>query len=110
MKGRSDKEPRNGRPGTLDPDHYYWSGYTIFAYKLPWLGLEPTFQFEAIHRPSPSGDTILATSPGFNVHFAPTVQLKNAIGHVAFLDVTKGDGRSENSHMWTLQSRLVLAF
>jgi hypothetical protein len=104
------KEPRNSRPGTLDPDHYYWSGYTIFAYRLPWLGIEPTFQFEAIHRPSPSGDTVLATSPGFNIHFAPTVQLKNALGHVVFLDVTKGDGRSDDSYMWTLQSRLVLAF
>lgn len=104
------KKARHARPGTVDPDHYYWSGYTIFAYKLPWLGLEPTFQFELIHRPSPAGDTVIATSPGFNIHFAPTVQLKSALGHVAFLDVTKGDGRSEDSYMWTLQSRLVLAF
>jgi hypothetical protein len=102
--------PNHGQPGSFEPNHFYTAGYVIFAYRLPWLGIEPTFQFEAMHRPAAFGDTIISTTPGFNIHFAPTVQLKNSFGHVGFHDLTKGDGRSEYQYMWTLNSRLVLAF
>lgn len=102
--------PNHGRPGAFEPNHFYSSVYVIFGYRLPWLGLEPTLQVEGIHRPAAFADTIVATTPGFNVHFAPTVQLKNSFGHVAFLDLAKGDGVTEYNYMWTLNSRLVLAF
>lgn len=102
--------PNHGQPGTYEPNHFYSSAYVILGYRLPWLGLEPTLQVEGIHRPASFGDTIIATTPGFNVHFAPSVMLKNSFGHVAFLDLTKGDGRSDYQYMWTLNSRLVLAF
>jgi hypothetical protein len=102
--------PNQGQPGSFEPNHFYTSGYVIFAYRLPWLGIEPTFQFEVMHRPASFGDTIVSTTPGFNVHFSPAAQLKNSFGHVGFHDLTKGDGRSEFNYMWTLNSRLVLAF
>jgi hypothetical protein len=107
--GKGDS-PNHGQPGSFDPNHFYTSGYVIFAYRLPWAGIEPTFQFEMMHRPAAFGDTIISTTPGFNVHFAPSVQLKNSFGHVGFYDLTKGDGRSSFNYMWTLNSRLVLAF
>jgi hypothetical protein len=102
--------PNNGQPGAVEPNHFYSSAYVIFAYRLPWLGIEPTLQLEGIHRPAAFADTLFVTTPGFNVHFAPTVQLKSSFGHVAFLDLTKGDGETRYNYMWTLNSRLVLAF
>jgi hypothetical protein len=99
--------PENDQPNAFEPSHYYWEGYLLGGYRLPWLGLEPTMWLELIYSPSPSGNLAATIGPGLNVHFDPSVQLKNVVGYVRFMD--RPDG-SRDVYMWTAQTRLVLAF
>ncbi len=97
-------------PGSIAPNSYYWSGYALAAYRLPVWGLEPTFAIEGIHRPAAFGNTLLNFAPGFNIHFEPTVQLKNVIGYVLFIDAPGVNGTRVDTYMWIVQTRLVVAF
>jgi hypothetical protein len=101
-----------GRPRLYDqPDAYYWDGYVLGAYALPWLGLEPYVYFEAMHSPSDLGDTVLIPSAGINVHFSAAAQLKTQYGHASFHDLSVKENRNPaDNNVHNVSARLVVSF
>jgi hypothetical protein len=101
-----------GRPRLHDqPDAYYWNGYVLGAYALPWLGLEPYAYFEALHSPSDLGDTVLIPSAGINVHFSAAAQLKTQYGHASFHDFSVKENRNPaDNNVHNVSARLVVSF
>jgi hypothetical protein len=101
-----------GRPRLhQQPDAYYWDGYVLGAYALPWLGLEPYVYFEAMHSPSDLGDTVLIPSAGINVHFSPAAQLKTQYGHASFHDFSVKENRNPaDNNVHNVNARLVVSF
>jgi hypothetical protein len=102
----------HGKPRLWNaPDAYYWDGYVLAAYALPWLGLEPYGYFEVMHSPSDLGDTVLIPSAGLNVHFSPTAQLKTQYGHASFHDFSiESDRTPSDNNVHNLSARLVVSF
>jgi hypothetical protein len=104
---REEGKPRLGS----EPDHYSWDGYVLAAYQLPWAGLEPYGYFEAMHYPSPFGDTVLIPSAGLNVHFSPAAQLKTQYAHAMFYDFTvESDRTPSDNNVHNVSARLVVSF
>lgn len=101
-----------GRPRLYNqPDAYYWDGYVLAAYALPWAGLEPYAYFEAMHSPSDLGDTVLIPSAGVNVHFSPAAQLKTQYGHASFHDFSVKENRKpSDNNVHNVSARLVVSF
>ena len=101
-----------GPPGSTNPDSYYSSAYILFAYRLPWWGLEPYVVEEITHKPANTGDTSLIGSLGLNIHFTPQVQLKLEGGYVHFMDLSGVDTLPTNQDIdfGVLTSRLVMTF
>jgi hypothetical protein len=101
-----------GRPRLYDqPDAYYWDGYVLGAYALPWLGLEPYAYFEAMHSPSDLVDTVLIPSAGGYVHFSPSAQLKTQYAHASFHDFAVTESRRPaDNNVHNVSARLVVSF
>lgn len=97
------------------PDSSLASLYALFAFPFPFEGLrlEPYLTLEGVYWPAviaPS-DYGLAPSIGFNVHFAPSVQLKTQLGWYGFFDRI-GD-RIEfrtDDQLFSASLRLVVSF
>ena len=105
------KRPRLnfGPPGALRSDTNEYDSYLLFAYRLPWLGLEPYLYGELDHAPSLWGDEQAVIAPGFNVHFTPFAQLKTQVARVLFFDLDDAGAYGVND-LWLLFSRLAVAF
>jgi hypothetical protein len=109
----------NYEPGKLElfwniPGHYWpnqtkWGWYTLSAYQLPWLGLEPYLSCELYRYPSPLSEAIVIPGVGLNIHFNTEVQIKTQFTRVHFFDF---DGSADHSHqdLSMLASRLVIAY
>jgi hypothetical protein len=94
-----------------EPDHYSSDAYILAAYALPWLGLEPYVYFEAMHYPSPFGDTVLIPSAGLNVHFSAAAQLKTQYAHASFHDFSVHEDRTpSDNNVHNVSARLVVSF
>ncbi len=105
------RAPVSGPPGAGAPDQHAFSSYTLLAHRLPWGGLEPYTYLEFIHRPSPLGDSVIASSVGMNVHFTPAAQLKLQYSQVRFFDIASERLGEPSDHDFAVfVSRLVLAF
>jgi hypothetical protein len=96
-------------PGTLTSDNNEYDAYLLFAYRLPFLGLEPFAYGEVNHFVSPYGDEQAVLALGLNIHFTPFAQLKTQIARVLFFDVN-AEGAFSDNDMTLLFSRLVVAF
>jgi hypothetical protein len=110
MVQRREKMEGTPRLGS-EPDHYSSDGYVLAAYQLPFLGLEPYGYFEAMHYPSPFGDTVLIPSAGLNVHFNAAAQLKTQYAHAMFYDFSVDENRTpSDNNIHNVSARLVVSF
>jgi hypothetical protein len=98
-----------GMPGRYTPNQTLFGWYSIAAYRLPWLGLEPYTSYELYRYPTPLGEAITIPGVGLNVHFSTDVQLKTQITRTYFLDFTHAKDRSSES-LTMVASRFVMAF
>ncbi len=96
-------------PGRLTPDRTLLGWYSIAAYRLPWLGLEPYASFELYRYPTPMGEAIVVPGVGLNLHVNTSVQLKSQVTRTHFFDFTGGRDRSTQD-VSMFASRLVMAF
>jgi len=95
--------------GVYTPNHLSWGWFTIGAYRLPWLGLEPYISCELYKYPTPLSEDIAVPGVGLNIHVNTEVQLKTQFTRTYFFDF---DGEHDHSsgNMSMLASRLVIAY
>ena len=96
-------------PGHYSPNQTLWGWYTLGAYQLPWLGLEPYLSCELVRYPSPLSEAIVIPGIGLNVHINTEVQVKTQFTRVHFFDF---EGSADHSYQdfSMLASRLVIAY
>lgn len=98
-----------GTPGMYVPNHLSWGWFSIAAYRLPWLGLEPYLSCELYRYPTPLSENIAVPGVGLNVHVTTEVQVKTQYTRTYFFDFDgEHDHSSQNFSM--LASRLVVAY
>ncbi len=98
-----------GVPGMYVPNHLSWGWYSIAAYRLPWLGLEPYASCELYRFPTSLSEDIATPGAGLNIHFNTEVQLKTQYTRTYFFDFDhEHDHSRQNVSM--LASRLVVAY
>jgi hypothetical protein len=98
-----------GIPGSYWPNRTMWGWYTIGAYQLPWLGLEPYLSCELYRFPSPLSEAIAVPGFGLNIHFNTEVQVKTQYTRAYFFDFNGAhDHSDQNTSM--LATRLVIAY
>lgn len=100
-----------GQPGVYNPDRLEWDNYWLFAYQLPWAGLEPFVYMEIYRLPTFVSEGVLSPSVGFNIHFTASAQLKTQYSYGKFADlpdITSDRSSSHNYHL--IGTRLVLAY
>lgn len=96
-------------PGFYSPNRLMWGWFTLAAYQLPWLGLEPYLSCELFRFPSPMSEAIAIPGVGLNIHFKTEVQLKTQYTRTYFFDYDGAHDHS-NQNMSMLASRLVIAY
>jgi hypothetical protein len=98
-----------GVPGYYTPNHLSWGWFSIAAYRLPWLGLEPYLSCELYRYPTPLSEDIATPGVGLNIHVNTEVQIKTQYTRAYFFDFNgEHDHSSQNLSM--LASRLVVAY
>jgi hypothetical protein len=98
-----------GIPGHYWPNQTRWGWYTLAAYQLPWLGLEPYLACELYRFPSPLAEALLIPGVGLNIHLNTEVQIKTQFTRVHFFDFDGTADRSQQRFSM-LASRLVIAY
>lgn len=98
-----------GIPGAYVPNHLSWGWYSIAAYRLPWLGLEPYLSCELYRYPTPLSEDIAVPGIGLNIHVNTEVQVKTQFTRIYFFDFD-GDHDHSGQNMSMLASRLVVAY
>ena len=96
-------------PGYYWPNRLTWGWYTISAYQLPWLGLEPYLSCELYRFPNMLSESIAVPGVGLNIHFNTEVQLKSQFTRVLFFDFNGAENHSAQN-MSMLATRLVIAY
>jgi len=98
-----------GAPGLYSPNHLSWGWYSIAAYRLPWIGLEPYLTCEIYRFPSILSENIAVPGAGLNIHVNTEVQIKTQYTRTYFFDFNgEHDHSSQDASM--LASRLVVAY
>jgi hypothetical protein len=95
-------------PGYYAPNRLTWGSYTIAAYQLPWLGLEPYVSCELYRFPSVLSEDIAVPGVGLNIHFNTEVQVKSQFTRTYFFDF--GGSASPHQDFSMLATRLVIAY
>lgn len=104
-------------PGKHEPyvkgtyaDNWNQGGYMLWAYELPWWGLEPFLAVDFFYYPRPRiGDFFLIPGGGLNIYLTDATQLRfqYAYSKTFYLD---GSEDTSDIYLHSLASRLVVAF
>ena len=98
-------------PNTFYPDRLRFGAYTIAAYRLPWLGLEPYVYVERDHRPDGTSTGTTLLSGGLNINLTPSARLKFQYYHVFVIDATNDAYWRKNLNDFDLiDARFVVAY
>jgi len=102
-------EPALGIPGQYWPNRLIWGWYSIAAYQLPWLGLEPYLSCELYRYPTPLSEAVVVPGAGLNIHINTEVQIKSQFTRAHFFDF---NGAADHSYqdVSMFATRLVIAY
>jgi len=86
-------------------------GYLLFAYRLPWLGLEPMIIGEYLRYPNPAfGDVYIVPGGGVNVYINPAVTVRTQYSYARAIKVRETSRDYSNAFLHVLAARLIIAF
>jgi hypothetical protein len=95
-----------GFPGFYMSNRNEIDVYALFAYRLPWWGLEPYVNLEFQKTATPLGEGQIIPSVGANVHFTAATQLKVQVSRTYFW----GEWANPDHDVTFAAARVVLAF
>ncbi len=85
--------------------------YLLFAYRLPWLGLEPMLVGEFLRYPTlVTGEAVVVPGGGVNVYFNSAVTLRLQYSYVMPVRFDKSAKDESGRDLHLLSSRLIIAF
>jgi hypothetical protein len=97
--------------GVLNANVTDSGGYLLFAYRLPWLGLEPMLVGEYLRFPNPAyGDAYLVPGGGLNVYINSAVTLRTQYSYAMAVILRKTSHDYSNNYLHVLATRLIIAF
>jgi hypothetical protein len=87
--------------------------YIVFAYRLPWLGLEPLAMLEWLRYPIPRalpvGEGVLMGSVGLNAYFTPATMLRTQFGLAHGVDLSANPVDAKGL-LYQCVARLITSF
>ena len=87
------------------------AGYVMFAYRLPWLGLEPLLVAEFLRQPTVLfGEVVITGSAGLNVYFNSALTLRLQYCYTQVVDFEDTSRDHSDYYLHILASRLILAY
>jgi len=104
-------------PGKHEPyitgvyaDNWSQGAYVLWAYELPWYGLEPFLAFDCFYYPRPTvGEFFVMPGAGLNIYLTEATQLRFQYSYTRTLYFDGGHDTSD-IYLHSLASRLVVAF
>jgi uncharacterized coiled-coil protein SlyX len=86
-------------------------GYLMFAYRLPWLGLEPIVVGEYLRYPNPAyGEMFLVPGGGLNVYINSAVTLRTQYSYAQAVSFRQHSRDYSHNNLHVLAARLIIAF
>jgi hypothetical protein len=98
------------RIGEVAADRMDYGAYVLWAYRLPWWGLEPFLFMDFLKWPTLLGEVILMPSAGLNVHLNPATVLKFQYTYLTFMDLSPDLPAIQREYMHMAIGRLAIAF
>jgi hypothetical protein len=98
------------RVGNVAADRVDYGAYLLWAYRLPWWGLEPFVFMDFLKWPSGLGEALLMPSAGLNVHLNPSTVVKFQYTYLTFVDFKQDLPPIQHEHMHMIIGRLAIAF
>jgi hypothetical protein len=106
-----DPGKRSTTLGVLNANVTDSGGYLLFAYRLPWLGLEPMVVGEYLRFPNPAyGDVYLVPGGGVNIYINSAVTVRTQYSYAQAVNVRKVSRDYSNNYLHVLAARLIIAF
>ena len=104
-------------PGKHEPyvqgvyaDSWNQGAYLLWAYELPWYGLEPFLNFDYFFYPHPHvGEAFVMPGAGLNIYLTEATQLRFQYSYTRTLYFNDSQSTSD-IYLHSLASRLVVAF
>jgi hypothetical protein len=108
-----EKGKRRVWAGSQIADTMRMGAYLVFAYQLPWYGLEPLAMVEFIRVPVPRlvpmGEGLIMPAVGLNVYFTPTTMLRTQMSIAHGFDFSS-DPVDTEGFLYQAVARLITAF
>ena len=99
--------------GSPVADVMHMGAYVVFAYQLPWFGIEPLVMTEVLRVPVPRlisiGEGLIMPSVGVNVYFTDTTMLRTQMSIAHGFDFSSNPVHPEG-FLYQAVARLITAF